>query len=185
MPPISPRPPSIGSAEPRQLASGQCPDHRGLRWWVMHLVELVVPSGGLSEHQTYSSKGFALSPVSRCQKPSGDLSGFRLGPGGRRLGVLPWTSPVFTPSSTTPTTRQSHPRTTPPARGHVRRRPPSSNPSAWQPSECLASIRVRACPPSGRCHSDWPLSLGWVHQHPLELLVWEPPTDPAGSRGSS
>ena len=44
--------------------------------------------------------------------------------------------------------------------GHASRRPPSSHPSAWRPSECLATIRVRACPPAGCCHSDGPLSLG-------------------------
>ena len=43
---------------------------------------------------------------------------------------------------------------------HASRRPPSSRSSAWRPSECLATIRVRACPPAGRCHSDGPLSLG-------------------------
>ena len=43
---------------------------------------------------------------------------------------------------------------------YASRRPPNSHPSAWQPSECLTTIRVRACPPAGRCHSDGPLSLG-------------------------
>ena len=45
-------------------------------------------------------------------------------------------------------------------RRQASRRPPSSHSSAWQPSECLASIRVWACPPAGRCHSDGPLTLG-------------------------
>ena len=107
------------------------------------------------------SKGFTRSPVSRCQKPSGDSYGFGWRTYVRRLVYMQGAA---------------HP---------VPVRVPGNHPSAWRPSECRAPIRVRACPPAGRCHSGGPLSLGWaaVTRMGRTSSPWSQPSRPS-AKGS-